>query len=78
MPLNRLPGWETDSWAYHGDDGYSFSQTASGKNYGPKFGFGDVIGCGINYRTGTAFFTKNGVHLGRWQYLSASLTWLRS
>jgi hypothetical protein len=24
----------------------------------------DVIGCGINFRTSTAFFTKNGVHLG--------------
>jgi hypothetical protein len=64
-PLNRLPGWEAESWAYHGDDGYSFACSANGKGYGPKFETHDVIGCGINFRTGHAFFTKNGVHLGR-------------
>ncbi|EMC99168.1 hypothetical protein BAUCODRAFT_64942 [Baudoinia panamericana UAMH 10762] len=61
--LNRLPGWEQESWAYHGDDGYSFACTASGKAYGPRFSSGDVIGCGVNFRTGSAFFTKNGVYL---------------
>lgn len=62
--LNRLPGWETESWAYHGDDGFSFACTASGKAYGPKFSSQDVIGCGVNFRTGNAFFTKNGIYLG--------------
>lgn len=63
--LNRLPGWEHDSWAYHGDDGYSFACSASGKAYGPRFSSNDVIGCGVNFRTGNAFFTKNGVYLGK-------------
>lgn len=63
--LNRLPGWETESWAYHGDDGFSFNCSANGKQYGPKFVTLDVIGCGVNFRTGTAFFTKNGIHLGK-------------
>lgn len=63
--LNRLPGWETESWAYHGDDGYSFACTASGKAYGPRFSSLDTIGCGVNFRTGNAFFTKNGVYLGK-------------
>ncbi|KAM0720600.1 hypothetical protein Q7P37_004737 [Cladosporium fusiforme] len=62
--LNRLPGWENESWAYHGDDGYSFAQSANGKAYGPKFHNLDVIGCGVNFRTGHAFFTRNGIHLG--------------
>lgn len=62
--LNRLPGWETESWAYHGDDGFSFACTASGRAYGPRFSSQDVIGCGVNFRSGTAFFTKNGVYLG--------------
>lgn len=65
VSLNRLPGWEADSWAYHGDDGYIFACTASGKPYGPRFSAQDVIGCGVNFRTGNAFFTKNGVYLGR-------------
>ncbi|KAF2494087.1 Ran-binding protein-like protein [Lophium mytilinum] len=62
--LNRIPGWEPESWAYHGDDGMIFSNTTSGKQFGPKFTTSDVIGCGINFRTGCAFFTKNGSEIG--------------
>ncbi|KAF2768842.1 SPRY-domain-containing protein [Teratosphaeria nubilosa] len=62
--LNRLPGWESESWAYHGDDGFAFACTASGKAYGPRFSSQDVVGCGINFRTGSAFFTRNGQYLG--------------
>jgi len=64
VALSRIPGWEPDSYAYHGDDGQLFSNTTSGRSYGPKFGTLDVIGCGINFRTNTAFFTKNGHLLG--------------
>ncbi|KAF2205325.1 Ran-binding protein-like protein, partial [Delitschia confertaspora ATCC 74209] len=64
VPLSRIPGWEPESFAYHGDDGQCFTNTTTGKLYGPKFGSSDVIGCGINFRTATAFFTKNGVNLG--------------
>lgn len=71
VALSRIPGWEPDSYAYHGDDGQVFSNTTSGKNYGPKFGTLDVIGCGINFRTNTAFFTKNGHMLGRHVYHNA-------
>ncbi|KAG9287359.1 hypothetical protein G9A89_023731 [Geosiphon pyriformis] len=62
--LARLPGWEDQSWGYHGDDGNSFCCSGTGKNYGPKFTTGDTIGCCLNFRDGTAFYTKNGVHLG--------------
>lgn len=65
VPLSRLPGWEPDSWAYHGDDGFTFQSTSSGKPYGPKYSAGDVIGCGVNFRSGYAFFTKNGNYLGK-------------
>jgi hypothetical protein len=64
VALTRIPGWEPDSYAYHSDDGQCFSNSTVGKAYGPKFTTLDVIGCGINFRTGTAFFTKNGHHLG--------------
>jgi len=67
--LSRLPGWESESWGYHGDDGFSFACSASGKPYGPKFSSLDVIGCGVDFRKGTAFFTKNGVFLGMDRYL---------
>lgn len=72
VALSRIPGWEPDSYAYHGDDGQVFSNTTSGKNYGPKFGTLDVIGCGINFRTNTAFFTKNGHMLGKYGSLKRS------
>ncbi|KAI9643906.1 hypothetical protein NHQ30_007257 [Ciborinia camelliae] len=64
VPLSRLPGWEPDSWAYHGDDGHAYGGANSGKSYGPAFTTDDIIGCGINFSTGSAFFTKNGHHLG--------------
>jgi hypothetical protein len=43
----------------------TFQSTSPGKLYGPKYSSGDVIGCGVNFRTGCAFFTKNGNHLGK-------------
>lgn len=62
--LERLPGWETHSWGYHGDDGKMFFGEHSGRNYGHTFGAGDVIGCGVNFSTCQAFFTRNGLDLG--------------
>jgi Ran-binding protein 9/10 len=62
--LERLPGWETHSWGYHGDDGKMFFGEHSGRIYGPTFGHGDVIGCGVNFNTCQAFFTRNGQDLG--------------
>ncbi|EHY57267.1 Ran-binding protein 9 [Exophiala dermatitidis] len=62
--LERLPGWETHSWGYHGDDGKMFFGEHQGRSYGPTFGAGDVIGCGVNFNAGHAFFTRNGHDLG--------------
>ncbi|KAK7029698.1 hypothetical protein VNI00_014396 [Paramarasmius palmivorus] len=59
-----LPGWEPNSWGYHGDDGRSFAEEKTGSSYGPTFGLGDVIGCGIDFSTHRAFYTKNGNLLG--------------
>ena len=73
VPLSRLPGWEPESWAYHGDDGHSFCCQSSGKHYGPPFSAGDIIGCGVNFRTGAAFFTKNGDHLGLYRQCYRSI-----
>jgi hypothetical protein len=59
-----MPGWEPNSWAYHGDDGQVYFTRDQGKPYGTKYGRGDTIGCGINFKSNTAFFTKNGVRIG--------------
>lgn len=64
VALSRPPGWEPESWGYHGDDGNCYSSHNSGKQYGPPFTTGDTVGCGVNFRLGTVFFTKNGVLLG--------------
>ncbi|ORY05429.1 SPRY-domain-containing protein [Basidiobolus meristosporus CBS 931.73] len=64
VSLSRLPGWDPNSWGYHGDDGHSFCCSGTGKPYGPTYTTGDIIGCCVNFRDGSAFYTKNGVFLG--------------
>jgi Ran-binding protein 9/10 len=36
--LTRLPGWETNSYGYHGDDGKSYAAEKNGTEYGKEFG----------------------------------------
>ncbi|XP_065827758.1 ran-binding protein 9-like isoform X2 [Oscarella lobularis] len=62
--LNRLPGWEKNSFGFHADDGHSFNQAGIGQPYGPTFATGDTVGCCVNLIENTCFFTKNGVALG--------------
>ncbi|EGN92672.1 hypothetical protein SERLA73DRAFT_116956 [Serpula lacrymans var. lacrymans S7.3] len=64
VKVSRLPGWEKNSWGYHGDDGSSFAAEGRGTPYGPEFGAGDVIGCGIDFCQNRAFYTKNGTLIG--------------
>mmetsp|Transcript_12368 Transcript_12368/g.21136 ORF Transcript_12368/g.21136 Transcript_12368/m.21136 type:complete len:457 (+) Transcript_12368:167-1537(+) len=62
--LNRLPGWERNSFGYHGDDGHAFRDSGTGIAYGPPYTTGDVVGCCWNMIDETVFFTKNGIALG--------------
>ncbi|KAG6857659.1 hypothetical protein H0H87_010228 [Tephrocybe sp. NHM501043] len=71
VKLSRLPGWEANSWGYHGDDGCSFAAEKMGTKYGPTFGTGDIIGCGVDFTTQTAFFTRNGSFIGMFLSLTA-------
>ena len=61
--LDRPPGWDPDSWGYHGDDGQAYCCHHGSKPYGQTFGSGDTVGCGLNFRTGSTFFTKNGYRI---------------
>jgi Ran-binding protein 9/10 len=72
VALSRPPGWEPESFGYHGDDGDIYLQNNVGKHYGQRFGPGDVVGCGINFRTRTAFFTKNGHKYGMFPLITTT------
>jgi len=64
-PHNRMPGWDAESYGYHGDDGGIFHGHGNMlREYGPAFGPGDTVGCGLDYARGRVFFVKNGVFLG--------------
>ena len=61
-------GRKDAAWGYHGDDGRLFGgelSTRGGTPYGPTFSEGDTVGCGVNFDTGTAFYTKNGEIIGQ-------------
>eukprot|EP00937_MAST-01D_sp_MAST-1D-sp2_P001195 g1195.t1 len=48
--VGRQPGWDRRSFGYHGDDGAIFHGSGeSSQRWGPSFGEGDTIGCGIAY-----------------------------
>jgi len=62
---SRMPGWDSASFGYHGDDGGIFhSRGEMIRIYGPKYGEGDTVGCGVNYENGGIFYTLNGNFLG--------------
>ena len=62
-----MPGWLRNgapTWGYHGDDGKAFANTdCTGEKYSVGYGPGDTIGCGVNFKDGTIFYTKNGTLL---------------
>lgn len=64
VSLNRLPGWESQSIGWHGDDGFVFVGSGNGTPFGPCYSTGDVVGCGLDFVNGRVFFTRNAVIVG--------------
>jgi Ran-binding protein 9/10 len=55
-----MPGCQSASWGYHGDDGMAYHDGDSKSYYGPTFSTGDIIGCCINFQERLIFYTRNG------------------
>jgi Ran-binding protein 9/10 len=58
-----MPGWEPRSWGFHGDDGQLYNNDRSKDLVVAKYGTGDVVGCGVDFTSNVAFFTRNGEKL---------------
>ena len=70
-----MPGWDSASWGYHGDDGRKFHGTSSGWSYGKTFGKGKKVACHIDQSKGTAYFTIDGEQQsGQGQHIPHSKT----
>ncbi len=60
-----MPGWSANggSWGWMANGNKCSNGDAVGTPYGVMWSDGDVIGCGLNYRTGDIFWTINGLAL---------------
>jgi hypothetical protein len=64
-PTDKMPGWDDQSFGYHSDDGGTYHGRGDMlRRYGPTYGPGDTVGCGLDYISRRIFFVKNGVFLG--------------
>lgn len=62
--LNRQLGSSFDSIGYRGSNGYLYDgYTVGGSEFGPSFGTGDIVGCGMLVESQEIFFTLNGKRL---------------
>ena len=76
--LGRMPGWDAQSFGWHSDDGKRFHRSGVGQPFGPAYGVGDTVGCGIDFSDtlprssscppqlgrGKVFYTLNGQLVG--------------
>ncbi|KAH9331522.1 hypothetical protein KI387_003630, partial [Taxus chinensis] len=61
---NRQPGWNRNTFGYHGDDGLIFHNSGLGRPFGPTYTTGDTVGAGVNNASQDVFFTRNGEFIG--------------
>jgi ankyrin repeat protein len=65
VTFNSLPGLQSGSWGYHGDDGRLYPISSSTGRYGTPYATGDVIGCCISFKKCLIFYTWNGRPMDR-------------
>ncbi|KAJ3314799.1 Rsp5p-dependent ubiquitination, sorting of cargo proteins at the multivesicular body [Blyttiomyces sp. JEL0837] len=63
-PVFRHVGWHPYSLGYHSDGKAYQDDMKTGRNFGPTFKKGDVVGCGYDCKRGAVFMTLNGNLLG--------------
>ena len=61
VPLTRPVGWESESYAYHCDDGQLYASSSNGKAYMARSTPSDVVGCCVDFASRSVFFTRNGI-----------------
>ncbi|KAK0648538.1 concanavalin A-like lectin/glucanase domain-containing protein [Cercophora newfieldiana] len=62
--LSGLLGSDDGGWRYDSADGHKYSEYGVQK-YDEPYAEGAVTGCGVDFRTHTAFFTRDGKFLGQ-------------
>ena len=67
MDLDEMPGHNSDSYGYHGDDGaryYDSDRMGDTDADWTTWSENDVIGCGIDFEKRSIFYTRNGKMIG--------------
>lgn len=59
-PDDQMPGWNSHSWGYHGDDGNIFHGSGSDVSHLSAYGNGDTVECCVDQSAGTISFTRMG------------------
>lgn len=62
-----VPGSEAGSWAYCGAGVTKSGETRGGGRYNEGYDTGDTVCCGVDFKSNTVTFYKNGTSLGKLQ-----------